>query len=255
MKYIGWQKTCDAAFGVFVFAWLFCRHLAYGTICWSIYAHVDNVVMPYGTYSLAMHAAPTSGLPGGIVSGAQISTNGGDSVLRDIYQPFVYPEATTVAFNARIRWAFLGLLGFLQCITLMWFVMIVNVVIRVLRGEGADDTRSDDEGEGEEVDEEDEIEAEGSHGPAQPIAPLRKERKFIEVEADSSDLHYSASHGGVRKTGAVAGGKRKGFSSGLNLGEHKEILNRIGCLSEEQLARERELREGSGSPRPGSGGR
>lgn len=78
------------------------------------------------------------------------------------------------------------------------------------------------------------------------------ERRFIEVEASSDDLIYSsrpsssASKVNTRRKG------KGGISSGLNLGEHKEILNRIGCLSEEQLARERELREEKehGSPRP-----
>lgn len=257
MKYIGWQRTCDAAFGVFVFAWLFARHLAYGTICWSIYAHVNNAVMPYGTYSLTQQTTTSEG----VVSGARLSAEGGDTVLSDIYQPFVNPDAANLAFNARIRWSFLGLLGFLQCITLMWFVMIVHVVIRVLRGEGADDTRSDDEGDGEELDESDDLDVdlqeESKHGPALPIAPLREEKKFIEVEADSSDLHYSPSQ--VKRSvgggGSGSGSKRKGFSSGLNLGERKEILNRIGCLSEEQLAREREKREGSGSPLANTSGR
>lgn len=248
MKYIGWQKTCDAAFGVFVFAWLFARHLAYGTICWSIYAHVNEVVMPYGTYSLTQHhdpSASSSSSSPGIVSGARLSSDGGDGLLRDIYQPFVDPTAPTLAFNAKIQWAFLGLLGFLQCITLMWFVMIVNVVIRVLKGQGADDTRSDDEGDDEDGEESEEYVLTDDPEP---------KRKFIEVEAGSDELYYSAN---AKKSSAVGGGssgKRKtGFSSGLNLGEHKEILNRIGCLSEEQLAREREkMREGSGSPRPGS---
>ena len=218
--------------------------------------------MPYGTYSLTQQSTSEHG----VVSGARLSDNGGDSVLGDIYQPFINPTAEALAFNAKIRWCFLGLLGFLQCITLMWFVMIVNVVIRVLKGEGADDTRSDDEG-GEEVTDSDDVdlELENPHGPAQPIAPLKEERKYIEVEAEAEELHYSTSPSAAKRAvgagmggagGVGSGAKRKsGFSSGLNLGERKEILNRIGCLSDEQLAREREKREESGSPRPGSVGR
>jgi len=83
------------------------------------------------------------------------------------------------------------------------------------------------------------------------------ERRFIEVEASSDDLIYSSR---PSPSAGKVNGRRKGkggISSGLNLGEHKEILNRIGCLSDEQLARERELREEkeNGSPRSGGVGR
>lgn len=181
----------------------------------------------------------------------KISDDGGESVVKQIYLPLVDPEAKTVAFNPSIRHTFLGMLLGLQCITLMWFVMICRVVARVLRGEGADDSRSDDEGE----DEEEEIAFEKGSGPAQPSAPFtvaEEKPKFIEIEAEAEDLSY---HNYERPRRAASGSKRKsrGISSGLNLGERKEILNRIGCLSEEQLAREREKREGSEGPgRPGS---
>ena len=139
----------------------------------------------------------------------------------------------------------------LQCITLMWLVMIIKVVIRVLSGESADDSRSDAEDEDdEEVENED-------RGPVQPSVPFTRPEppRFIEVEADSTELTHSY----MRRSGSGSKSRPKskgasGFSSGLNLGERKEILNRIGCLSEEQLARERE-KLGENSTRPGSGGR
>ena len=128
----------------------------------------------------------------------------------------------------------------------MWFVMICRVVAKVLRGEGADDSRSDDEGEEAE-------DVEQRPAPVQPSAAftVSEERTFIEVESTAEDLTF----GNVRRNGSGSGSKRrsKGISSGLNLGDRKDILNRIGCLSEEQLAREREKREGSEGPRPGSG--
>lgn len=131
--------------------------------------------------------------------------------------------------------------------------MICRVVAKVLQGHPADDSRSDDEG-----DEEEDV---PMPTPKQNGVPYKlhnqqatagAERRFIEVEASSDDLIYSsrpsssASKVNTRRKG------KGGISSGLNLGEHKEILNRIGCLSEEQLARERELREEKehGSPRP-----
>lgn len=197
--------------------------------------------MLYGTYSLRETTSDS------LSSGIRLSANGGQDVFTNIFQPFVDPSAQTISFNPWIRWSFLGLLLGLQCITLMWFVMICRVVARVLRGEGADDSRSDDEG--------DEVEdVEDQPGPAQPSSPsvTTQEKRFIEVESTAEELTY----GNVRRAASASGSKRrsKGISSGLNLGDRKDILNRIGCLSDEQLAREREKREGSEGPRSGSGG-
>lgn len=205
--------------------------------------------MFYGTYSLQPTSLESP------LSGLRISSDGGEEVWRNVFQPFVNPDAEVVKFNASIKWGFLGLLLGLQCITLMWLIMIIRVVIRVLRGQGADDTRSDAEDEDEEVD--DDVELESNGGPVQPSAPFvaPEPQRFIEVEADSTELTHSyirrsSSGSKLRPRSKGAGG----LSSGLNLGERKEILNRIGCLSEEQLARERE-KLGETSKRPASGGR
>lgn len=224
LRYLAMQTACDACFAVFVITWVLARHVAYLAICWSIYAHVAVETMPYGLYST--------------VTGERLSPNGGDKLLENLLQPMLNPEATTISFNANIRWSFLGLLLALQCITLVWLVMIVRVVIRVVRGHGADDTRSDDDGEAEAED--------LDNGPAQPsvpfTAPAEPEKpRFIEVEATSEEVAWPMRKNSNRK-------KPKGKSSGLKLGEHKEILNRIGCLSEEQLARERQMRQESSSP-------
>ncbi|KAK5170283.1 Sphingosine N-acyltransferase lag1 [Saxophila tyrrhenica] len=248
LKYLGLQAACDFAFGMFVFLWLIARHGCYLTICWSIYAHVNEVVMPYGTYSLNETVIDhSSGTP--IVSGARLGPDGGEDAWRHIFQPFVDTGAETVSFNAKIRWSFLGLLLGLQCITLLWFFMICRVVLKVLRGEGADDTRSDDEGEDEEEENSSSTLTPDS-SPGQPITPTGvpytmqpEKQRFIEIEADSTEyVRRTPSRSGTSPSGNAASRSRKGnaFASGLNLGEHKDILNRIGCLSEEQLARERE---------------
>ena len=233
LKYLAWQKACDAAFALFVIFWFMSRHVAYGAICWSIYAHVNSAIMPYGLYSTE--------------TGTKLSDDGGDNIIDNLLQPMLHPDAPTVGFNANIRWLFLGLLLALQCITIAWFVMIIRVVLRVLRGEGADDTRSEAEDNDEEEVSED--------PPAQPSAPLhtmplaQKEKpRYIEVETTSEELRSYPK----RRVSGSSKRKSKGISSGLNLGEHKEILNRIGCLSEEQLAREKELREESATSRPAS---
>lgn len=182
--------------------------------------------MFYGTYSTA--------------SSTLVSQDGGHNILDNLLQPLLNPNARTVSFNAPIRSVFIALLGGLQVITCIWFVMICRVVARVLRGEGADDSRSDDEDEAEVEEQEDTV---------QFVEKAPAEQKYIEVTAEADDLYFTKPSS-TRMS--VPRRKSKGISSGLNLGEHKEILNRIGCLSEEQLSRERERRQQSNSPQPGS---
>jgi acyl-CoA-dependent ceramide synthase len=236
LKYVGCQQACDAAFALFVVTWFAARHVGYLSICWSIYAHVATVTMPYGTYST--------------LDSTRLSTDGGHGMIDNLLQPLLNPTAKTVAFNPEIRNLFLGLLGGLQVITIAWFVMIIRVVAKVLQGHPADDSRSDDEGE-EEAEEEDiefddEMQASSvQHDVGVPYklradsqATAGAERKFIEVTASSEDLKFTSS------SSSKTGSKRK-----LHLGEHKDILTRIGCLSEEQLAREKELRAGKNDAR------
>lgn len=233
LRYLSLQTACDAAFGVFVVTWFTTRHVFYGAICWSLYYQVGNDTLEFAMYSTA--------------DGTLVSSGGGEDVFRHIFQPFLYPSAQTVAFNGNVRGMFFCLLGALQCITIVWFFMIMRVVLKVIRGHPAEDTRSDGEDEDEEV-------TNDAHIPAQPSdhdmleheSPPSTQR-FIEVESTSEEFAFSTRRGsGKRKS------KAKGISSGLNLNGHKEILNRIGCLSEEQLARERE-RRGEG-PSGGSSG-
>ncbi|QIW99903.1 hypothetical protein AMS68_005421 [Peltaster fructicola] len=227
LRYLGLQTACDIAFGVFVVTWCLARHVSYLTILYSLCVHNSHTIMLYGTYST--------------IDSHMISTDVNNDILGNMLQTMINPGATTVQWNPVVRWTFIIMLGGLQVITCVWFVMICRVVARVLRGEGADDSRSDGEDEEQEVQ-------------TRPVTGKRpSEQKFIEITAEADDLYYSSQRvssssnrpSGIRK-------KSKGISSGLNLGEHKDILNRIGCLSEEQLAREAERRQDSNSPQPGA---
>lgn len=133
MRYLSLQRCCDAAFAAFVATWIITRHGFFLAICWSIHEHVNGTTMAYGTYSLA--------------TGALLSPESNNDVLVNIFQTFLNPLAKTVAFNANVRRLFLGLLLLLQCITVVWFAMIVRVIFRMICGEGATDSRSDDEDE------------------------------------------------------------------------------------------------------------
>ncbi|KAF8484445.1 longevity assurance proteins LAG1/LAC1 [Russula ochroleuca] len=54
-------------------------------------------------------------------------------------------------FTKEVHQVFVSLLVFLEVIQSVWSYLIFGVAYRVLKGEGADDSRSDDEGEDEEV--------------------------------------------------------------------------------------------------------
>ncbi len=103
------------------------------------------------------------------------------------------------------------MLLFLQCITLMWFWMIVKVAIKVVKGEQADDVRSDDEGEYEE-------EFEVSDKDLQPIEE--------EVGVESINLR-----GRISSVNKPRYTKSVSSSTGVSLpgSDRKELLGRIGC--------------------------
>ncbi|KAI0837905.1 longevity assurance proteins LAG1/LAC1 [Hypoxylon sp. FL0890] len=191
LKYLGYSTLCDATFGVFMVSWFVARHILYLMTCYSIYKDVP-VLIPPGCYQ-----GPNSNLigPFPVPDG-----------WRHYVEPFTHSEGT-ICFSASIRWAFLYCLLGLQLITIFWFFMIIQVAIRVIKGNGADDTRSDDEAE----EEEEEFEYEE----AQPLEE--------EVGVEAIDLK-----GWERRTGV----KRGATSSGVSLPGHsdrKELLGRIGC--------------------------
>ena len=68
--------------------------------------------------------------------------------VNHLIQPFRNPEGL-VCWNDNIKLAFTFTLLALQILLLIWFVMIVRVALKVLRGGEAEDSRSDDEGEDE----------------------------------------------------------------------------------------------------------
>lgn len=67
-------------------------------------------------------------------------------------QPFSSP-GNVICFDRKVHWHFLSLLLALEFIALVWFGMILQVAWKVVKGHGADDSRSDSE-----EDEEDEKE-------------------------------------------------------------------------------------------------
>jgi acyl-CoA-dependent ceramide synthase len=194
LKYLKLQTLCDIMFGVFVVSWVLCRHIAFTMVCWSVYAH-----------SLAM--AGTTCFVG---SGKNIV--GPQPVPKDegyfyILEPLIYTSGR-VCYDNTIKSLFLSGLLFLEGLMIFWLVMIIKLVVRVLRGESAEDTRSDDE------DEECDI------------------KLPIEVEVDAEKLQFSIRHSNSEKGTSSVFQAARGYNGSK---EKKKYLDRIGC--EQRISR------------------
>jgi acyl-CoA-dependent ceramide synthase len=71
------------------------------------------------------------------------------------YIPITWDPARGLYFSTPVMWGFLTMLGILLCLATVWFYMACMVAVRVVRGLGAEDTRSDggDEGTSEGLEE------------------------------------------------------------------------------------------------------
>ncbi|KIL93901.1 hypothetical protein FAVG1_02463 [Fusarium avenaceum] len=194
LKYLKLQALCDMMFGVFVVSWILCRHVAFTMVCWSIYVH-----------SLA-----TVGTRCFVGSGKSII--GPQPVPHDegyfyMLEPLIYTSGR-VCYNSTIRSLFLSGLLFLEGLMIFWLVMIMKLVVRVLRGESAEDTRSDDEDEECEV------------------------RPPIEVQVDAKKLQFSKSNSASEKGSSSVFQAARGYNVSK---EKKNYLDRIGC--EQKISR------------------
>lgn len=224
---MGFSSVCDIMFGVFVFTWLVTRHTFYPMVCWSIYkdAPVDMAPGCYfadGTMIPASNTTPYDAL-------------GGNLIWPNLLK--AYTDRTgPICWNPTIRYSFLALLLVLQAIILLWFTMILKIVYKVLSGQNADDVRSDDEGEDEELEDQAELERvshpiNAAKGGAE-WAPVEQE---VGVEALTFTSRRSPSVNGgvgVRRNSRRPARSSSGRASGISIpghGDHKELLGRIGC--------------------------
>lgn len=106
LKYLKCQKLCDFMFILFLISWVVFRHVIYLYEIWYAYFKAPDHFK---------------------------------------FKCITPEEGVEVCFNQRMHTILFIMLLLLQGITLIWLAMIVKVVIRVTRGEGADDTRSDDD--------------------------------------------------------------------------------------------------------------
>lgn len=107
LKYLGFSTACDATFGVFIISWIVLRHGLYNYITWS-----------------AAYEGPKL-----IIQQCYYDSNG--EIVR--------------CFTPAVHWTLISMLCILQVLALIWLYMIIRVVMKVLKGGSAEDTRSDDE--------------------------------------------------------------------------------------------------------------
>jgi acyl-CoA-dependent ceramide synthase len=133
LKYLGYTTVCDYAFGIFLISWIIGRHGMYNWIVYSVWQDSVATIVP-GCY----------GADGVLIPARNVD-------LRTLLRTFTF-QSQTVCYTISVQRTFIALLVGLQFITLIWLFMILRVAYRVVRGAGADDTRSEDEDEDEEDD-------------------------------------------------------------------------------------------------------
>jgi acyl-CoA-dependent ceramide synthase len=181
-------------FGVFLTSWLVARHILYLMVCYSVWAHTPEV-MPTGCFRDTQDT-----LHGPFDPPADAGAN-------FLLEP-LWDSEGMYCYNETVKWSFLSMLLFLQCLTIMWFAMIVRVAVKVVKGAPAEDVRSDDEG-GEDEDE-------FVYEEAQPLEE--------EVGVEEIDLKNWERRTGVKRAAST--------TTGVSLPGHsdrKELLGRIGC--------------------------
>ncbi|KAK4180642.1 sphingosine N-acyltransferase [Triangularia setosa] len=195
LKYIGFTTLCDVVFGVFLFVWVWTRHVFYLMTCWSVYHDLPK----------AVEIPCFRGTPGAIEGPFPAPTEGWSHLL----EPFKDP-AGTVCFTDGVRRGFLTFLLALEVVICAWSFFIIRVTVRVLKGASAEDVRSDVEAEETEVEYyEEEVEAVEE-----------------DVGVDSIDLKAWERRNAKKHMGS------KATASGVRVrsrGDRKDFLDRIGC--------------------------
>jgi acyl-CoA-dependent ceramide synthase len=157
---------------------------------WSVYSDIPRLI------------------PSGCYTGTAEELQGPFPVPNDwshLLDPFLNPSGV-VCWNRNIRTTFLSFLLILQAMMFVWFYTIVRIAVRVVRGQGAEDLRSDGE--------EEETEEEAFHAEARPLE--------VDVGVEELDLKAWERRNNL---------KNHGSSTGVTMpsSNPKAFLNRVGC--------------------------
>ncbi|KAF3491966.1 TLC domain-containing protein [Arthroderma uncinatum] len=201
LKYLGFERACTVAFGVFLGTWVIARHFIYMGLWWSIHKTVPADV-PFGCYSGA--------------TGKQIST-GSPDLFFHIFSPFLDLNGPICMTNT-VKTIFLGMLLLLQVLSLIWLGMIIKVALGVIwGGSSAEDTRSDDEGE---VDD------------AEPKEKATVSARNTNTSTSSEGTSWSRSvmaNGSNHQSHPVRIRMTRGRVTLSDHNDRKTLLGRIGC--------------------------
>lgn len=126
-----WRTSGNVALGVFAAVWFVSRHIIYVRLCWILFYDLPGL-KPYGCYS---------GMNG------QLSHAATPEVLwSTLRRPFMDANSL-VCITPFIKWAFLSTLLAFEAMSIVWFQMITQTIMRALSKGYSDDVRSDDESE------------------------------------------------------------------------------------------------------------
>lgn len=223
---MGYTTACDIAFGIFVVAWFVTRHLFYMMVCWSIYAY-SPVDMAPGCYLADSGSAPTQFIP--MSNTTAFDAHGGNDPWGNLLKAYNDPNGP-ICWNPSLRYYFLALLLALQVICCFWFAIILKIVYKVLKGNAADDIRSDDECEDEEEIDPTQPRQHDSTSTILNLATTCGESGLSamprEEEVGAESLSFAKMNGrrSVRR--------ETSRSSAINMPSHadrREFLGRIGC--------------------------
>jgi acyl-CoA-dependent ceramide synthase len=188
--------------------WLLARHILYMIVWWSIYDTLPRTIT-YGCYI---------GAAGNVAGPFKVPND-----FTHFTIPFRNPEGL-VCWDGTVTNAFLAMLGALQVILLLWFVMILKVAYKVLKGGEAEDSRSDDEELSEESIE------------IVDFTPDKKEQTntYFEIQPPFEE---EVGVEGIRLTHGRASSSRRikkgeGSTTAVSIrghSAHKDLLGRIGC--------------------------
>ena len=140
------------------------------------------------------------------------------------FDPF-FDQKGTICLDRNIKSIFLGLLLMLQVLSIIWFGMIIKVALSVLKGVGANDTRSGDEDEGEEDEEEEDDDDDESEEEEETEEAYQVRSNGKRTHSTNGRVIASGSEVPLRQTGLFQrGGIRVPGSR-----DRKELIGRVGC--------------------------
>lgn len=187
--------------------WFVTRHILYLGVVYSLYDDSPREIS-YGCYS----GSPQS------VTGPIPEPDR----YWHLVDPFLNPNGL-VCWNETVKWAYINTLLILQVLMLVWFGMIIQVALKVLRGGEAEDSRSDGEDEGEEEDDED---VKGAKDDKADSAKKPIEYEPLEEEVGVEDIRLHSQRSSPVKKFRNGGGVATGVAFPS---DRKELLGRIGC--------------------------